>query len=103
MAHLVWCSRCGKRYRCDIEHPPIGNVFTFMEVEHEDNCPDVLFHIRREVAFNTVSSEKFKTEQEFLAAFNTPIAKMLEDNSLKGAQDCWDDFLIARYKLNQLL
>lgn len=85
MAHLVWCHRCGKRYRCDIEHPPPRGVCTFtaMEVKHEDNCPDALFHIRREIAFNTVSSEKFKTEQEFLAAFDTPIAKILEENSLK--------------------
>lgn len=88
MAHLVWCSRCGKRYRCDIEHPPPRNVCTFMEVEHENNCPDVLFHPpRRELHFYTISSEKFENpEQEIASSKTIPIRASILFQSLKATK-----------------
>lgn len=61
MAHLVWCW-CGKHYRCDIDHPPRGNVLTSMEPQHERNCPDQIIHGNRnvEVKFRTLAIEKFQ-------------------------------------------
>ena len=50
---------------------------------------------RAEVAFFTISSEKFeKTEQELLA-YEMPITKVIEDNSVKDIQEIEDrEFLI---------
>lgn len=51
---------------------------------------------RAEVAFYTISSEKFeKVEQELLVYRDLPITKMIEDNSLKDIQEVEDrTFLI---------
>lgn len=43
MAHLVKCW-CGKLYRCDIQHLTRVGICSFIEPEHERNCPDEILH-----------------------------------------------------------
>lgn len=84
MAHLVWCW-CGRRYRCDIDHPPRGNVLTFMEPTHEHNCPDQVIHGNRnaEIRFRTITSEKFQVVLPPLHPAE-PIKDLIARNSMKG-------------------
>lgn len=85
MAHLVRCW-CGKRYRCDIEHPKT-NRLTFMEERHEDNCPDFVLHGPiPPPKFTTITSEKFQTPLVWGPATGK-LSDIIEANSMKEIVD----------------